>query len=98
MEQWIAQKRAELAREKADLSNKENEPTATIEPTGQPEPVKTEPLLFKLGDDYQIRKAKFNEELKAWDILVFTYIVTFKLSILGLRVNEVNFGLNFEMG
>ena len=50
-----------------------NEPTATIEPTGQLEPVKTEPLLFKLGDDYQIRKAKFNEELKAWDILAFTY-------------------------
>ena len=87
MEQWIAQKRAELAREKADLSNKENEPTATIEPTGQLEPVKTEPLLFKLGDDYQIRKAKFNEELKAWCILVFTYIFTFKLTKLGLNIN-----------
>ena len=73
MEQWIAQKRAELARDKADLSNKENEPTATIEPTGHQEPVRTEPLLFKLGDDYQVRKAKFNEELKAWESLYFYF-------------------------
>ena len=69
LERWIAQKRAELARDKADLgtSNKENEPVVAsvhAAPIVAPPPVSNEPLLFKLGDDYQVRKARFNEELK----------------------------------
>ena len=85
MEQWIAQKRAELAKEKADFGNKENEPVARVESipvrvskffdnffeifldtlsTAEKPAPTSEPLLFKLGDDYQIRKAKFNNELK----------------------------------
>ena len=71
MERWITQKRAELARDKADLgtSNKENEPLATLQTDAAiaapaTAGVAPEALLFKLGDDYQVRKARYNEELK----------------------------------
>lgn len=99
LEHWIAQKRAEIARDKEALDNrvkhtllddKENYPTnsASVTSTSMPPRVmqdkKTEsrgnlappisgrprvddsrePLLFKLGDDYRISKAKYNTELK----------------------------------
>merc|ERR1711892_404164 len=72
LERWITQKRAELARDKADLgtSNKENEPLATLQTDAAiaaapaAAGVAPEALLFKLGDDYQVRKARYNEELK----------------------------------
>merc|ERR1711892_1232716 len=71
LERWITQKRAELARDKADLgtSNKENEPLATLQTDAAVTApaaagVAPEALLFKLGDDYQVRKARYNEELK----------------------------------
>ena len=69
LEKWIAQKRAEIAKEKAEIGgDKENVP-ATVASQSQPPPNDThnrgsfnqpvqsnEPLIFKLGDDYQLRK------------------------------------------
>merc|ERR1712018_465268 len=68
LEKWIAQKRAEIAKEKAEIAgDKENLP-ATVTSKSQPppqnnrgsaafnQPVQSqEPLIFKLGDDYQLR-------------------------------------------
>ena len=39
LENWIAQKRAEIAKEKAVLENKENVPTATVRSGSMPPPV-----------------------------------------------------------
>jgi len=76
LEKWIAQKRAEIAKEKAEIGgDKENNVPPTVTSKSQPpsqinrgavgQPVQSnEPLIFKLGDDYQLRKAKFNDELK----------------------------------
>lgn len=68
MEKWIAQKRAEIAKEKAEIGgDKENNVPPTVTSKSQPpsqinrgavgQPVQSnEPLIFKLGDDYQLRK------------------------------------------
>jgi len=76
LEKWIAQKRAEIAKEKAEIGgDKENNVPPTVTSKSQPptqinrgsvgQPVQSnEPLIFKLGDDYQLRKARFNDELK----------------------------------
>ena len=68
LEKWIAQKRAEIAKEKAEIGgDKENNVPPTVTSKSQPptqinrgsvgQPVQSnEPLIFKLGDDYQLRK------------------------------------------